>query len=98
MKKTQKEYTLGTEIAFSIRECTRGSRQSEYRYKGQRVLLDKPVVVPRKVDGKDGDKSIEDVEYTNCNIVRKASDKSESESEAEEEEEEEEGLLHRHNL
>ena len=40
-------------ITFKIRECTRGSKNKEYSYEGQRTVLPEPMKV--KIKGNEGD-------------------------------------------
>jgi hypothetical protein len=51
----------GPKIQFSIKECTRGSRQKTYTYDGQRIELDNPVVV----NIKKGDKKTITYKFSN---------------------------------
>ena len=61
------------EIIFSIRECTRGSNQKEYFYKGQRMELDEPNTITIKgTDGKDD----KEITYRYNNKVMKDKEKS----------------------
>jgi hypothetical protein len=57
----------GQKIQFSIKECTRGSKQKTYTYDGERIELDEPVQVIIK--GADGNKPIE---YKFSNKLSKA--------------------------
>lgn len=51
----------GPKIQFSIKECTRGSRQKTYTYDGERIELDEPVVV----DIKKGDQKTITYKFSN---------------------------------
>ncbi len=80
MKKNNIEYTMNTELHFTIKECTRGGKGGEYSYYGIRQLLEKPVEVTINIyDPKDKDLDKKQrrkvaekiVLYKNKNVVRK---------------------------
>jgi len=69
-------YTSGQKINFSIKECTRGSKCSEYNYEGHRILLDKPLEVNINAKEKNKETGVETlvvkpVTYRNKNVVKK---------------------------
>ncbi len=61
------------QIVFSIRECTRGSNQKVYFYKGQRMELEEPNTIT--IRGKDGEDDKE-ITYRFNNKVMKDKDRS----------------------
>ena len=58
----------GGKIQFSIKECTRGSKQKRYTYDASRVKLDKPVEV--NIVGADGKEK--NITYNYNNVLQKA--------------------------
>jgi len=69
--KKSKENNGGVDVVinFSIKECTRNSKQKEYKYVGKRLLLDKPVTV--EISNEDG--TVKQIEYKFHNKLQKAS-------------------------
>jgi len=59
---------VNVDINFSIKECTRNSKHKEYRYIGKRESLDTPV----KVEIKNSDGTVKEIEYKLFNRLQKA--------------------------
>jgi hypothetical protein len=70
LKKSGKQYA-GEKLNFSIVECTRGSKHSEYLYSGERTQLADPVAVTIAVKNQAGGTDNKVVTYRHKNYVRK---------------------------
>jgi hypothetical protein len=70
LKKSGKQYA-GEKLNFSIVECTRGSKHSEYLYSGERTQLADPVAVTIAVKNQTGGTDNKVVTYRHKNYVRK---------------------------
>jgi len=65
-----KKFGYTDPIIFSIKECTRGSKKKMYTYEGERIKLDKPVVLQIGGQGQYNEKKEIQFNYKNKVVQR----------------------------